>query len=110
HPKVFALSGAVQPFSLTLQGEQTASLDRFLEPLQVLEAAAGSTAIQPDFLVFTISSAVIHELALKQFTSTIFKLLELEYTIHLKKLSFSDYNIPQDRTIIVLQASPFHTD
>lgn len=105
--KVLIVSGANDRFNISEPDVLRAEAHRrFLEPLETLKAAVRSSAIASDFLVLTMPCAILHESVLGALIRTMFTLLQHRYSVHLRKLNVKDYGIPQDRSIIVLLASP----
>ncbi|KAK2751820.1 hypothetical protein FQN55_009263 [Onygenales sp. PD_40] len=111
-PKIALVSGANSTFALDDIIHNTHSMDKFLAPLDVLDAAANSTEFPAggfDFLVLTMPSAVLHHRVLSRFLQSVFLLLRRRFCVHLKLLDLSAHGIPQRRKHLVLFASPVCT-
>ena len=109
-PKVFILAGQGRHFLLTQREEDnTASLRDFLACFDTLDLASMSKP-RPDYLIFTISSAVFHERAVSRLTASIFKLLDMDFTVHIRKSNIMDWGLPQDHSFIILVASSFDSE
>ena len=105
--KVVTISGANKKFNIAdPENEESYPLDNFLEPLEILKAAVRSPTLSPDFLVLTMPCEILHEQTLGAFILSVFTLLQHRYCLHAKKLSAQECGIPQDRTVLVLLASP----
>ena len=83
------------------------SLEQFLLPIDLLDAVSQS-ALKPDFVIATVSPAMLHPLAIARFAKAILSLLEARLSVHLKLCKFQDHGIPQDKTILLLIASPLY--
>lgn len=59
-----------------------------------------------DFMVLTMPAAALHDLVFTRLVEVIFQLLERRYAVHLRLLSLPEHDIPQDRKVLVLLASP----
>ncbi|KAK2803834.1 hypothetical protein FQN50_006841 [Emmonsiellopsis sp. PD_5] len=108
-PKIALVAGANSTFALDDIIHDTHSVDKFLAPLDALDAAATSTEFPAggfDFLVLAMPSAVLHHRVLPRFLQSVFLLLQRRYCIHLKLLDLSAHGIPQRRKQLVLLASP----
>jgi len=83
------------------------SLEQFLLPIDLLDAVSQS-ALKPDFVIATVSPAMLHPLAIPRFAKAILSLLEARLSVQLKLCKFQDHGIPQDKTILLLFASPLY--
>ncbi|OCL12388.1 hypothetical protein AOQ84DRAFT_373147 [Glonium stellatum] len=115
-PKIALISGMNFKFILddmTNAQRRNYSIRDFLVPLRILDDAVTSSALIPrssDFFVLALPSAILHEIVFPELIGSIMKILERRYSVHLKMSSFSEHNIPQSRTVIILLASPICAD
>ncbi|OJJ32881.1 hypothetical protein ASPWEDRAFT_42920 [Aspergillus wentii DTO 134E9] len=80
------------------------------EDIKILENINSILGLYPEkmsALVFTFPDWIFHEDAFFQFLKGMYDLLQGRYSIHLKKVSLSQYGLPQDRTVIVFVATSF---
>jgi len=106
--KVVTVSGANERLNIADPDDEEGRrlLAKFLGPLEILKAAARSPALAPDFMVLTMPCEILHEQTLGAFILTVFTLLQHRYCLHARKMSVQQCGIPQDRTVLVLLASP----
>jgi hypothetical protein len=81
-------------------------MDEFLRPLDLMDAAANSP-LDPDFLVMLMPPALLHRSTISRFSTSIFKLLEQRLSVHIRLSSLQDHGIPQERSTLIVVASPF---
>lgn len=79
-------------------------LAEFFSPLDVVDATLESR-LAPHFLVVTQSPAVLHHDSKGRFSSTILKLLQRNYSVHLKLTDLREHGLPQDRGLLLLVAA-----
>lgn len=103
-PSILLVSGPNEVFVLERQRRRS-SLEKYLDPIKTVKAALNCKALNPIFLVLTMSSAILHEFAFPELMECILILLENRYSVHLQKIWLPDHGIPQNRTIVVLLAS-----
>lgn len=82
------------------------SIDEFLRPLDIMDAAVHSP-LHPDFLVMLMPPALLHCSAIGRFSTSIIKLLEQRLSVHIRLSSLQDHGIPQERSTLIVVASPF---
>jgi hypothetical protein len=106
HPRIALVAGENTPFRLSDRNKQMPSMDEFLRPLNVMDAAANSL-LGPDFLVMLMPPALLHRSTIGRFSTSIFKLLEQRLSVHVRISSLQDHGIPQERSTLIVVASPF---
>jgi hypothetical protein len=93
-------------FRLNDGNKQMPSMEEFLRPLEIMDAAANSP-LGPDFLVMLMPPALLHRSTIGRFLTSIFKLLEQRLSVHMKLSPLQDHGIPQERSTLIVVASPF---
>lgn len=105
-PKIVLVSGRNRNFGFPSE-ENKADLHRdFTLPLRNLTMVLEVNTSRPDFLVLTMPSAVLHEELIGEYMKAVLAILEQGYSVHMKKISVNDHNIPQNRTVMLLVAAP----
>jgi hypothetical protein len=106
HPRIALVAGENTSFRLSDGNKQMPSMDEFLRPLDVMDAATNSP-LGPDFLVMLMPPALLHRSTIGRFSTSIFKLLEQRLSVHIRLSSLQDHGIPQERSTLIVVASPF---
>ena len=106
HPRIALVAGENTHFRLSDRNIQMPSMDEFLRPLDVMDAAANSP-LSPDFLVMLMPPALLHYSTIGRFSRSIFKLLEQRLSVHINISQLQDHEIPQERRTLIVVASPF---
>lgn len=105
--RIVTVSGANEKFKIIdPDDEEGLLLARFLSPLEILKAAVRSPTLTPDFLVLTMPCQILHEQTVGAFILTVFALLQHRYCLHARRVSVQECGLPQDRTVLILLASP----
>ena len=108
-PKIVVISGTNnRSFILSHCADQMASRELFAEPLESLAALTKSTLLSPDYILLTISIAVLHEEMIHKLKNSIFNLLEQRFSVHLENVFFKDHASLQERVVLTLLASPYY--
>ena len=106
YPRIALVAGENTRFRLSDRNKQMPSMDEFLRPLDVMDAAANSP-LSPDFLVMLMPPALLHHSTIGRFSRSIFKLLEQRLSVHINLSPLQDHGIPQERSTLIVVASPF---
>ncbi|KIX03818.1 uncharacterized protein Z518_07371 [Rhinocladiella mackenziei CBS 650.93] len=104
-PKVAIIAGEHALFRLNDGNKWMVSRKQFLEPLDIVDAAAKSS-IRPNFLVALMPPALLHSSTIGRFSTTILKLLGQRWSVHIRLCPMHDHAIPQDRRVLAVIASP----
>jgi hypothetical protein len=81
------------------------SMEKFLGPLNIIDAAVKSP-LSPDFLVLLMPPALLHCSTIGRFSTSVIKFLEQRLSVHIKLSPLQDHGIPQERSVLVVVASP----
>ncbi|OCT50090.1 hypothetical protein CLCR_06541 [Cladophialophora carrionii] len=103
-PRIVLLAGEHTYFRINKLNEQMPRLDQFLHDLEVIDTADAEEG--PNFLVMLMSPALLHSSAMSRFSETILRLMKLRYSVHMKIVQVRQYGLPQERSILVIVASP----
>ncbi|KAJ9495511.1 hypothetical protein H2202_009051 [Exophiala xenobiotica] len=104
-PKIALLAGGPGNFRLNSLNTELPTTEEFLRPLAAISKTAPN--FQPDFVVMLLSPSVLHPRAMKDFSSTIVRLLERKMSVHIKLIHLKDYGLPQDQSVLTVVAAPF---
>ena len=105
-PRIALVAGENTRFRLSDGNKQMPSIDEFLTPFDIVDAASNSP-LSPDFLVMLMPPALLHHSTIGRFTKSIFKLLERRFSVHIRLYSLQDHGLSQERSTILVVASPF---
>lgn len=106
YPRIPLVAGENTCFRLSDGNQQMSLMEEFLRSLAIMEASAKSP-LGPDFLVMPMPPALLHRSTIGRFSTSIFKLLEQRLSVHIKLSPLQDHGIPQDRSTLIVVASPF---
>ncbi|KAH8881902.1 hypothetical protein GQ53DRAFT_466138 [Thozetella sp. PMI_491] len=106
YPKVAIVAGENNGFRLRPHNEKMPSIDQFLAPIETLDSVIKSS-IKPDFTALVMPATILHESTISRLSKSIQAMVKLGLVVHTTLHYLPDYGIPQDRSVLVIIASPF---
>ncbi|OAL28960.1 hypothetical protein AYO22_02396 [Fonsecaea multimorphosa] len=104
-PKVLLFASEHACFRLNVHNSQMPTLRQFLKPLDAVDKAV--EVLKPDFVVMLLPPAFQHPSAMPRHSSTLFRLVEMGFSVHSTLIALTEYGVPQERSILAVIASPF---
>ncbi|KAJ9616490.1 hypothetical protein H2200_000209 [Cladophialophora chaetospira] len=103
-PCAALLAGKHKRFRLQDDNEMLPTLQQFTSVLETIDKTAVDR--RPDFIAMFVAPALLHAKTSARLLQTLLGLLKLRLSVHLKLVQVRDYGLPQERTLLVIVASP----
>lgn len=100
------MTGDNTSFRLSDENSQMPSVEDFLAPLDISDAATESP-LDPDFLVMMMPPALLQASAKGKFSKSVLKLLERRLSVHVKLCPLQSHRLLQMRSTLIVVASSF---
>lgn len=108
-PKIAIVSGENTNFRLSPENFRMPTNDDFLRKFDTMDSIKDLPPyLKPDFKIFQMSSATLHNKARPRLSRSIIGILEMGQVVRIGFVSLKALHIPQDRSTFVIVASPFH--
>jgi hypothetical protein len=106
HPRITLVSGGNLNFRFSNENGSMPTMDSFLQPLDLVDSITPSQ-LNPDFIVLHMPATVLHHATISRLNKSIMRLIEQRQVVRITIQSLEAYKIPQNRSLLILMASPY---